>query len=98
MRPQTLILLEAFLGEPNSWHYGYNLSRFAGLKSGTLYPILIRLTERGWLESEWRQEEGQKPRHMYRLTAHGRQAARLALAEAHRTAGSLRPHTAEICE
>lgn len=84
MSLQTRDLLSIFLRKPGEWRYGYDLSRASGLKSGTLYPILIRLTERAWLESEWRLEEGQKPRRMYRLTAHGRAAARLALKEGSR--------------
>jgi PadR family transcriptional regulator, regulatory protein PadR len=84
MRPQTLKLLQAFLESPSEWRYGYDLSRITDLKSGTLYPILIRLTERGWLDGEWRQEDDEKPRHMYRLTALGRRAARLAVEEADR--------------
>lgn len=84
MTRQALTLIQVLTAHANEWTYGYDLSRGSGLKSGTLYPMLIRFAKRGWLESEWRQEEGEKPRHMYRLTAHGRQAARLALAEAKR--------------
>ncbi|HEX6881259.1 MAG TPA: helix-turn-helix transcriptional regulator, partial [Terriglobales bacterium] len=81
MSPQTVTVLHVLLNRPTDWRYGYDLSRETGLKSGTLYPILIRLTERGWLEHEWRVEDGEKPRHLYRLTAHGRAASRLALKE-----------------
>src|SRR5436309_1613293 len=41
--PQTLSVLEALLEEPAAWRYGYDLSRETGLKSGTLYPVLMRL-------------------------------------------------------
>ncbi len=82
MTRQALMVLEALIEGGTEWRYGYDLSRESGLKSGTLYPMLIRFAERGWLESQWRHEEGEKPRHMYRLTAHGRRAAKLALAEA----------------
>lgn len=78
---QTRELLGIFLQDPREWRYGYDLSRISGLKSGTLYPILIRLSERGWLENEWRMEEGEKPRRMYRLTQQGRAVARVALKE-----------------
>ena len=48
-----------------------------GLKSGTLYPILMRLKERGWLETRWEVvENGKPPRHMYRLTPDGLELAR----------------------
>ena len=50
---QTLALLAALAGQPSEWHYGYALSRETRLMSGTLYPILMRLEERGWLETQW---------------------------------------------
>jgi PadR family transcriptional regulator PadR len=70
---QTRVLLAAMLQQPRSWHYGYELSKQTGLKSGTLYPLLIRLSDQRLLESEWREPErpGKPPRHAYRLTASG---------------------------
>lgn len=82
MTQQGLALINALLGHGADWTYGYDLSRESGLKSGTLYPMLVRFAERGWLEHEWRHPEGEKPRHMYRLTGLGRRAAKLALEEA----------------
>ncbi|HEX9155962.1 MAG TPA: helix-turn-helix transcriptional regulator [Nitrospira sp.] len=74
---QTLDLLSALLEAPSTWQYGYDLSRRTGLKSGTLYPILMRLAEREWLEAKWEFDDvGGKPRHLYRLTAEGRRRAR----------------------
>jgi DNA-binding PadR family transcriptional regulator len=74
---QTAALLSALLEAPSDWHYGYDLSRYTRLRSGTLYPILIRLTERGWLETRWEfAEESGRPRHMYRLTSEGRKRSR----------------------
>jgi len=71
--PHTLVLLAELSQRPRAWHYGYELSRITELKSGTLYPILMRLSERGMLESKWQAavEEGRPPRHAYRLTAAG---------------------------
>jgi PadR family transcriptional regulator PadR len=75
---QTLKLLAALTAKATSWHYGYALSRETGLQSGTLYPILMRLEERGWLETQWEAPQdlpekrgGRPPRHMYRLTSGG---------------------------
>ena len=51
--PQTLRVLRLLLEEPAAWHYGYEISQQTGLKSGTLYPILIRLADQGWLETCW---------------------------------------------
>jgi DNA-binding PadR family transcriptional regulator len=83
MSPQTLCVLEHFAERPSGWHYGYELSRETGLKSGTLYPILMRLAEYGILETKWvATEEGVPPRHTYRLTAKGVKAVRESLARA----------------
>lgn len=71
-------LLAALLAEGTSWSHGYQLARSAGVKSGTLYPLLIRLEEQGHLEAEWQQpaERGRPARHAYRLTATGAKLAR----------------------
>ena len=70
---QTLNLLRALADEPRKWHHGYELSKATELLSGTLYPILMRLSERGFLDHRWldSQEAGRPPRHVYRLTATG---------------------------
>jgi PadR family transcriptional regulator PadR len=47
------------------------------LKSGTLYPILMRMAERNLLETQWETGEPGKPaRHMYRFTPDGLRFAR----------------------
>ena len=75
--PQTAQVLDAFLDDPKDWKYGYDISRNTGLKSGTLYPILMRLAERKLLEASWVTAEiGKPPRHMYRLTPDGLRYAR----------------------
>ena len=40
---QTLSVLASLCQEPSQWQHGYALAKQTGLKSGTLYPILIRL-------------------------------------------------------
>jgi PadR family transcriptional regulator, regulatory protein PadR len=85
--PQTVRVLRDLLDTPSQWRYGYDLSRCSGLKSGTLYPILIRLTENQLLETRWEAaESGKPPRHMYRLTAAGKRFARECVAETQNTA------------
>lgn len=79
---ETLLLLEKFVARPALWQYGYELSRETGLKSGTLYPILMRLERYGLMEARWvATEDGVPPRHTYRLTPHGLEFARSKLAE-----------------
>jgi len=77
LSPQTLQVLDAFLHAPKDWKYGYDISRDTGLKSGTLYPILMRLADRKLLETSWEPTEpGKPPRHLYRLTVSGLRFAR----------------------
>lgn len=75
--PQTVKVLTQLLMRRSTWHYGYALSRETALPSGTLYPILIRLAEQGWLETKWTEpaRAGVPPRHTYRLTNAGARAA-----------------------
>ena len=71
-------LLAALLGAGGRWSYGYELATLTGIKSGTLYPLLIRLEGQGYLEAEWQPSAaaGRPPRHAYRLTVAGHQLAR----------------------
>jgi DNA-binding PadR family transcriptional regulator len=75
--PQTVAVLGALAARPGEWRHGYQLGQEVGLKAGSLYPILIRLCDRGLLEATWEQDppSGRPPRHLYRLTGAG---ARLA--------------------
>ena len=75
--PQTSLVLSELIQTPQEWRYGYDLSRLTGLKSGTLYPILMRLAEHRLLETSWETvEPGRPPRHLYKLTADGLRYAR----------------------
>ena len=75
---QTNKFLAAMLEDPLAWRYGYELLKKTGLQSGTLYPLLIRLSDQGLLEAQWREPEkaGTPPRHVYRLTSDGLALAR----------------------
>ena len=77
-------LLAALLRAGGRWSYGYELATLTHIKSGTLYPLLIRLEAQGYLEAEWQPPAaaGRPPRHAYRLTAAGRQLARAETAAA----------------
>jgi DNA-binding PadR family transcriptional regulator len=93
--PQTQAVLAALLSDTQTWHYGYDLGKETSLKSGTLYPILMRLEAQGWLEAHWGEtpQAGKPPRHLYRLTGLGlREAPGLASpAVKKRAVESLRP-------
>jgi DNA-binding PadR family transcriptional regulator len=79
---QTLLVLAALSAQPADWRHGYDLAKETELKSGTLYPILVRLADRGLVEARWEdgRPAGRPPRHLYRLSSEGLDRARAALA------------------
>jgi PadR family transcriptional regulator PadR len=85
---QAINVLRALAADPSRWRYGYDLGTQVRLKSGSLYPILVRLADRGLLEATWEPgPEGRPPRHLYRLSAAGREyVAALPAAQADRVA------------
>src|ERR1700732_618120 len=60
--------------------HGYDISKLIEARSGgalrfhvtSLYPLLYRLEERGWIQGRWVEKSGQRRRRYYRLTAEGR--------------------------
>jgi PadR family transcriptional regulator PadR len=94
---QTINVLRALAANPAQWRYGYDLSTEVQLKSGSLYPILVRLADRGLLETSWEQGQGSRPpRHLYRLTASGRElVATLAPARVAKVAAGPRNRLSE---
>ena len=83
----TARVLAVLLAEPDAHRYGLDLMQATGLASGTLYPILHRLQEAGWVSAAWEEvdpsAQGRPARRYYRLTAEGAEQARQALAELH---------------
>jgi PadR family transcriptional regulator, regulatory protein PadR len=72
-----LLLLSVLEGRPR---HGYELGKLIHTRSGgrltfhldSLYPLLYRLEERGWVKGAWVEREGERRRRYYRLTADGR--------------------------
>ena len=89
--PQTVTVLLALAADPARWRYGYDLVTEVHLKSGSLYPILVRLADRGLLETSWEPSaDSRPPRHLYRLTGPGRDLV-AALTAARRDRSAARP-------
>ncbi|MBT2491310.1 helix-turn-helix transcriptional regulator [Streptomyces sp. ISL-96] len=97
MTPHTQTVLRALLGKGvdgvrrslvlDEGLYGLELSKMSGLPNGTLFPILERLRQAGWVERYWEQDdiaeaEGRPRRRFYRITPKGADVAPLALAQA----------------
>ncbi|MBO0867161.1 MAG: helix-turn-helix transcriptional regulator [Micromonosporaceae bacterium] len=78
-----MAVIQALAERPSTWRYGYELCQELDLKPGTMYPILIRLADRGLLETSWdtATAAGRPPRHLYRLTGSGRALATALAAE-----------------
>lgn len=77
---QRVVLL--LLQDPAKRFYGLEIAREAGLQRGTLYPLLARLEDAGWIAGEWEDidptVEGRRPRRYYLLTGEGlREAVRI---------------------
>ena len=70
---QMRLVLAALCANARQWRHGYDLMKETGLLSGTLYPLLMRLTDNGVVEAEWREpvQPGRPARHAYRLTGKG---------------------------
>ena len=64
--------------------HGYDIARLIEVRSGgavrfhvtTLYPLLSRLEERGWVDGRWVEKAEQRRRRYYSLTAKGRKVLR----------------------
>ncbi|AZM92239.1 MULTISPECIES: PadR family transcriptional regulator [Streptomyces] len=97
LTPHTQTLLRALLGQGvdtgqrsvvlTEGLYGLDLVRRTGLPNGTLFPILERLRQAGWVERYWEQDaiaeaQGRPRRRFYRISPKGAVLAPQALAEA----------------
>ncbi|HEX5069675.1 MAG TPA: PadR family transcriptional regulator [Vicinamibacterales bacterium] len=60
--------------------HGYDIARLIEQRSrgeltfhaASLYPLLYRLEQRGWVTGRWTEREGERRRRLYRLTPAGR--------------------------
>jgi PadR family transcriptional regulator PadR len=102
--PQTTAIVLALADNPSGWSHGYELCRQLGLKAGTVYPILMRLAERGQVETAWETDppSGRPARHLYRLSGKGarfaeelRAAAAAEIPRVSRSGGVIRPALGE---
>jgi PadR family transcriptional regulator PadR len=64
------------MADPAGKHWGYELGKRAGVRSGVLYPMLTRMLEENWLTDGWEDPrtivEKRPPRRYYELTDKGR--------------------------
>jgi PadR family transcriptional regulator, regulatory protein PadR len=77
----------ALMADPNSRHWGYELSRVSGVRSGVMYPILQRMLDERWLDDGWEDQRQagtakRPPRRYYELTSEGKIALGAVISEA----------------
>jgi PadR family transcriptional regulator, regulatory protein PadR len=81
----VLKVLGALMSNPKAEISGADVARLTKLPSGTLYPLLARLEQVNWVQSEWEDadpHELRRPRRrFYSVTALGSRSARLAFKE-----------------
>ena len=82
---QTLRILRLFLRAPAEALAGSDIGKETGILSGTIYPVLARLEQAKWLESDWEEldpsEAGRPRKRLYRITRTGVTKASEALSE-----------------
>ena len=79
MKKGSAELLILALIEDRARH-GYEISKLIAARSSgalqfhvaSLYPLLYRLEDRGWIEGRWVEKAGQRRRRYYRITDNGR--------------------------
>lgn len=76
LSPQTLAVLKYMLDNPKNKVFGLELIEQLTQPAGTIYPILTRLEEIGWIEGEWesyeQKDKGRRRRRYYGLTKDGK--------------------------
>jgi PadR family transcriptional regulator, regulatory protein PadR len=90
---QMLKVLKMMVEKPREGRSGAEISKGTAVSSGTLYPLLQRLEQAGWVTSEWEEirpsEVGRPRRRFYTLTALGQTRAIAALTELQTAPGVL---------
>ncbi len=77
-----LMILSLLEDQPR---HGYDISKLIEQRSGgavkfrvaSLYPLLYRLEQRGWIHGRWVEKAGQRRRRCYQLTKDGRRVLAL---------------------
>ncbi|MDQ2773526.1 MAG: PadR family transcriptional regulator [Acidobacteriota bacterium] len=76
-----ILVLSLLADEPR---HGYDISKLIQIRSGgvlqfhvtSLYPLLYRMEDRGWIDGRWVEKAEQRRRRYYSLTPEGRKVLR----------------------
>jgi PadR family transcriptional regulator, regulatory protein PadR len=91
-RTYALVLVAiALMSDPSGRHWGYELGKLSGVRSGVMYPLLQRMLDEGWLADGWEEQvqtgrAKRPPRRYYELTDAGKIALGAVVTEARRDA------------
>lgn len=78
--PATVDVLRELVGSDEAV-WGLKLVGMTGRPAGSVYPILARLEDGGWVASHWDDDARRGPRRrLYELTSEGREAAVVLIA------------------
>lgn len=80
MTEPTALALQVMLSRTNERYHGLRLAQESGVAVGSIYPLMSRLENEGWVSGEWELREAGHPRKLYGLTGKGLQEAPAALA------------------
>lgn len=77
--------------------HGYGIARrieqmsnnTLSLNQGTIYPALLRLQQRGWIQAEWGTSENNRRAKYYSLTAYGKRQIEQETENWHRVAQTM---------
>src|SRR2546430_11736667 len=97
-----LLILSVLEARPR---HGYDLSKLIHARSGgqlrfhidSLYPVLYRLEERGWIKGTWVEKPDERRRRFYKVTAEGRRVPIWRPGSAPANARRVSPHLPPQC-
>ncbi len=76
-----LVLKTLSLAPMHGWGLTHRIEQLSQdalrVGQGSIYPALVRLEQRGWIDTEWRVTENSRRAKYYRLTQEGRQQLRV---------------------
>ena len=88
-----LILKTLSLAPMHGWGLTHRIEQLSQdvlqVGQGSIYPALVRLEQRGWIDTEWRMTENSRRAKYYGLTAAGRRALGQELASWNRFVGAV---------
>lgn len=75
LTPNLVAVAIELVADPDKQHWGYDLCKSTGIRSGVLYPLLARMYNEAWLDDGWEDPaaitDKRPPRRYYTVNAYG---------------------------